>query len=100
MYVPEVKAGSSWRGWEGEEELHRCNPDWEGRWVGLLPVIDSSRSHERTARRGLQSAGQEKKGVNKHTHKQSVDTQQCSCTVIHTVVYGCEGVTGIICGAE
>ena len=60
--LPEVRAGSSWGGWEGEEEgeeLHRCNPDWEGRGAGLQLPTDSSR--ERTARRALQSAGEEEK---------------------------------------
>lgn len=67
--VPEVKADSSCGGWEGEEEgeeLHRCNPDREDRGVGLLQSTDSSR--ERTARRALQSAGQEKGGQHAHGH--------------------------------
>lgn len=60
-----MRAGSSWQGWEeGEEDegevLHRCNPDWKGRGVGLHPLTDSS--HEQTVRRALQSVGQKKGG--------------------------------------
>lgn len=60
--VPEVRAGSSWGGWEGEgegEELHRCNPDREGRGAGLQLQTDSS--HEQTVRRALQSVSEEEK---------------------------------------
>lgn len=66
-FVPEVRAGSSWEGWEVEEvgeELHRCNPDWEGRGAGLHPSTDSS--HERTAWGALQSVSQGKGGQHAH----------------------------------
>lgn len=68
--VPEVRVGSSWGGWEGEEEgeeLHRCSPDWECRRVSFHPSTDSS--HERTARRALQSGGPHTRtAINTHTH--------------------------------
>ncbi|KAF3833834.1 hypothetical protein F7725_025038, partial [Dissostichus mawsoni] len=103
-FVPEVRAGSSWVGLEGEEggeALHRCNPGWEGRGAGLHPSTDSS--HEQTARRGLQSVGQKKDGKNTHKdarkHTCILKTRSSDCVLIHTVVYGCEAVTGNICGA-
>ena len=95
-----MRAGSRWRGWEGEE-LRRCNLDWKGTRRGGLPLIDSSLSREKTAMRDLQSVRQEKRGQRAHadvlTHEHVTQTHS-SHRVIHTVEYGCEGVTGNICG--
>lgn len=80
-FVPEVRAGSSWEGWEveeGVEELHRCNPDCEGRGAGLHPSTGSS--HERTAWRALQSVSQEKGGQVKNTHTHC-KTNACTTVV-------------------
>lgn len=61
VFPPEVRAGSSWGGWEGEE-LHRRNPGWEDKGAGLHPSTDSSLSRGQTVTRGLQSVGREKGG--------------------------------------
>lgn len=108
MSLPEVRAGSSWRGWEEEEEegeeLHRCNSDWKGRGVGHHPQTDIPSSLEQAARRDLQSVGQERGGSIRtwapmNTHAVQTQWQPPPRTPIHTVEYGCEGVTGNICGA-
>lgn len=72
-YVPEVRAGSSWGGWQGEEEdLHSRNPDWQGRWVWLHLLTDSS--HERTGWKALQPVGLKEGGQHTWTPINTANT--------------------------